>query len=69
MKKNTAFIDNWIVVSGCLLGNITGHPNQNDFSEGAQITSPIVSIDEANGTAETLNTIYTLGTRFKIKSR
>ncbi len=66
MTKQTAHIDDWEVLnhpSGCrvLVGCISAHPRQEIFRTARQQTSKLLSLDDANGTAETLNTIYTLG--------
>lgn len=68
MEKQRAHIENWyrlggyLKTGGTLVGNITDHPRQHEFTENKlQRTSTIVWFDEANGTCETRNTIYTLG--------
>ena len=68
MTKPTAHIEDWEVVNhrsgGRILhGRISGHINQDNFRAARQQTSKLVKLDEANGTAETLNTLYTLGAK------
>lgn len=60
--KQTAKLYNWSLVEGgdvrVLLGHVKDHPRLED---GTYVqTSLLVSLDEARGKAETLNTIYTL---------
>jgi hypothetical protein len=62
-KKAHAHLDSWVftLVAGhpVLFGTVKGHPGH---QEGAHVrTSKIVKVDLQAGTAETLNTIYTLG--------
>ena len=63
--KQTAHINEWVEVNGFLgsylIGTITNHTRQNEFSSDCQRTSPLVSIDRDKRVAETQNTIYTLG--------
>ena len=60
-------INNWTEIrwlgADCLIGYITGHPNENVGREGRySITSPIVERDESNGTMTTESgTVYVLG--------
>ncbi len=66
MAKQKARIENWQLVAGCLMGNVSKHSRQRDFNpEGPQMTSQIISLNEDIGVAETENTIYTLGTKWK----
>lgn len=69
MTKPTAHIEDWEVVnhkSGCLIlhGRISGHLNQDNFRASRQQTSKLLKLDETSGTAETLNTLYTLGAKY-----
>lgn len=66
-EKQTAHIDDWFIADTlnggqCLVGMVTKHAKQADFKTKAQQTSNLLTIDVANKTAETENTIYTLGT-------
>ncbi len=60
MSKPIAYINNWWYNGRQLLGTISHHPRQNEFLLNIQQTSPVISIDEANKTAETENTVYHL---------
>lgn len=64
MSKQTARLDDWIVVEGNYLrGIVYGHSSLYD---GMFVrTSTIVSIDYSNMICETQNTIYTLGNQRK----
>jgi hypothetical protein len=62
-EKKKAKLNNWskCPFSESLIGNVEGHYNS-ELSDGEKVrTSRIVKLDEENNTAETLNTIYTLG--------
>jgi len=66
--KKTARIDNWVLWTNPkgdqqLIGTVSAHDRQDEFRSDTQITSRIVKIDFEAGTAETLNTLYTLGTK------
>lgn len=69
MSKPRATIDQWAVVTTrkhvrVLVGYISGHPDQfaNSWCPGDICrTSELLHIDEEKGTAETRNTLYTLG--------
>ncbi len=65
MTKQTAFIKDWFLEKFPdgyrLIGNIQGHSRQKEFLSKQQVTSNVVRIDFINKTAETLNTVYTLG--------
>lgn len=68
-EKQTAHIDDWYLVdlwpigSGqSLIGQVSKHPQQDSFKTKAQQTSMVVNLDLSAKTAETENTIYTLGT-------
>ncbi len=67
MFKQTARIDNWRIREWegkkYLVGRVSEHPMQDSFSSQLQNTSDLVSIDEEKGIAETLNTLYTLGSK------
>lgn len=64
--KQTAQIDDWRLIAGCLWGHVRKHPKQELFNPASvQMTSQIVSLNEDTGIAETENTIYTLGTKWK----
>lgn len=63
MEKHTARIDNWFVVGNCLWGNVTEHSLREFNPDRLQRTSNLVSMSEVNRTAETENTVYTLGTK------
>lgn len=65
MAKNTARIDNWMVIGNCLWGNVTEHTVREFDPDNLQRTSDLVSIDEEKGVAETENTHYRLGTKSK----
>ncbi len=67
MKKHTARIDNWRVMGDSLWGNVTKHTLREFNPECLQRTSVLLSINEDACTAETENTIYTLGTKSKEK--
>lgn len=65
-EKQTAHIEDWFVAdtaggNQCLIGKVTKHPKQDTFKTTAQQTSNLVRLDRAAKTAETENTIYTLG--------
>ncbi len=67
--KPIAHIENWILYSTSegakwLTGEISNHPNQDNFRIERQHTSQIVSEDWENNRVETENTIYTLGKKF-----
>lgn len=60
MDKPTATLKHWRFMTSqrSLTGEVFGHPH---FFEGQNIlTSTVLRIDFESGTAETLNTIYTL---------
>jgi hypothetical protein len=62
--KQKARLENWYILtyfSGqrSLIGEVYEHPLQPDGKEVA--TSRLLDLDEVNNTAETQNTIYTLG--------
>ena len=72
MAKPLVTIENWSAVrvgtylayqeleEGCLLtGRVFGHSKLPD--QKLVFTSPILSVDEAAGTVETRNTMYSLG--------
>lgn len=66
MAKQTAVINNWTIHRDrhghfFLRGGVTDHPRQADFKSEVQETSRVVLFDPANNTAETQNTVYTLG--------
>lgn len=65
--KQTAHIDDWFVATtptghSCLIGQVSKHPKQADFKTKAQQTSNLIKFDPEAKTAETDNTLYTLGT-------
>jgi hypothetical protein len=64
MPKQTAVIANVAIKKVgdkfYLTGKVKDHPRQRDFTAEYQRTSELLSINIAKGTAETLNTIYTL---------
>lgn len=62
MQKNFAHIDNWREYNGTLVGHISGHINQANFSKEYQRTSRLINLDVVNNVAETQNTFYSLGT-------
>ena len=66
MSKQTATINNWRLIRSLsggfvLTGVISDHPRQADFVAEVQQTSGVILFDPVNKTAETYNTIYTLG--------
>lgn len=65
MDKGTAHIESWVKYGegkySYLIGVVSKHPRQDEFSTKYQQTSNLVSFDPANGVAETANTVYTLG--------
>lgn len=67
MSKQTAHIENWRIREWAgeqyLVGRISNHPNQASFLSQLQNTSTLISIDEEKGVAETVNTLYTLGSK------
>lgn len=67
MTKQTARIDNWRIREWAgkhyLVGRVSEHPMQNSFISQLQNTSDLLSIDEDKGIAETVNTLYTLGSK------
>ena len=64
MAKHTAKIDNWFKIGNCLWGNVSDHSSLREFDPNSlQRTSELVSINEASGVAETLNTHYTRGAK------
>lgn len=64
LPKQTARLENWYVYdSDRVVGDVYGHPR---FPDGHHIiTSTIDKMSEAESVCETLNTIYTLGAKFK----
>jgi hypothetical protein len=64
LRKPTAFIYDWHIQFGNrLVGRISEHPRQEEFTRPFQVTSPVIRWDFNLGIAETLNTIYILGRR------
>ena len=64
--KRTACIENWMEVpcyggGTLLIGEIKDHPLEHMFHNKRQMTTRILNINRKDGTAETKNTIYTLG--------
>ncbi len=64
--KQKAHIENWSVQNAYgggtyLIGTISKHPKQYIFHSDLQATSLLKSLDRESKTAETQNTIYTLG--------
>jgi isochorismate hydrolase len=65
--KPRAVINNWWITGNgtdCwLVGKVSKHPKQGDFTQTKlQQTSAIVRVDLENELAETINTVYVLGT-------
>ena len=62
-----AHIDKWRIISlghcEVLEGMVSGHPNQANFGSRRVTTSRLLHIEVEAGTAETQNTMYTLGER------
>lgn len=57
--KQTARIENWYVIHGILFGQCYDHPK---IPDGSNIqTSGLAKFSSDGKTAETLNTIYSLG--------
>ena len=65
-KKQRAKIDKWSIFRHpiyndyVLRGQVKDHPRQEDMRTAIQVTSPLLSIDLINKTAETKNTTYEL---------
>ncbi len=61
MTKQTAHLENWFYNEAwnCLHGTVSGHPKLGD--EVGIRTSSVLKIDYEKRTAETRNTLYTLG--------
>lgn len=67
MAKHTALIEDWMVIGNSLWGAVTKHTAQEFDPDKIQQTSFLISINEDDGVAETENTIYTLGKKWKEK--
>jgi hypothetical protein len=68
--KQKARLENWYVMTffggqRCLIGEVYEHPRLSDGKEVA--TSAITDLDEVNNTAETQNTVYTLGKKADVR--
>jgi hypothetical protein len=64
--KPTATIEDWAIIATpvgtMLVGRILRHQRQEEFVKPLQMTSRLVKLDLVGKTAETENTLYTLGT-------
>lgn len=61
--KQTARIDQWIVLHGHLFGNVYGHPEfkDGDFVRTSGVLNLPTALLERGCTVETTNTLYLLG--------
>lgn len=62
-QKPEAYITDWELWGDRLVGRISDHPNQYQFRNETQLTSPLLDYNVEEGWAETENTIYRLGRR------
>lgn len=63
VKKPHVRLNNWFPAGACLMGDCVNHPR---FGDTFMHTSLITFFDEANGVAESLNTVYLLGAKRSI---
>lgn len=60
-SKPVAQMHEWSIVNNRLVGRVSNHPRQHEFTQPYVTTSEIVKLDEEKGICETKNTIYQLG--------
>lgn len=56
-------IDNWIRAGDRLIGEVSDHDRQEEFTGSTQITSRIIEINEEEKWCQTENTLYKLGNK------
>lgn len=59
--KPEARIDSWFMLGNCLFGKVTCHQRQSNFNTDLQQTSAVLSMNDRERWAETMNTFYVLG--------